>query len=73
MADQQAAALLGAFAKFFPNATTIGSFVNGELIEGRGETSIEIVNPATGQAVLTYRDAGADVVAQAADAAQAAQ
>lgn len=73
MADQQAAALLGAFAKFFPKATTIGSFVNGELLEGSGEASIEIVNPATGQTVLTYRDAGAAVVAQAADAAQAAQ
>ncbi|MBN9117447.1 MAG: aldehyde dehydrogenase, partial [Pandoraea sp.] len=71
MADPQAAALLGAFAKFFPKATTLGSFVNGELLEGTGDANIEIVNPATGQTVLSYRDAGAAVVAQAAHAAQA--
>lgn len=69
----QANALLNAFAKFFPNTETIGSYVNGELVVGTGETNVELTNPATGQVVLSYRDAGADVVAQAAAAAEAAQ
>ena len=49
-----------------------GSWVNGELVEGRGDT-IELINPATGQAFLEYRDAGEALVAAAAEAARTAQ
>jgi len=51
---------------------TFGSWVNGELVEGRGET-IQLINPATGQAFMEYRDAGEALVAQAAEAARGAQ
>jgi aldehyde dehydrogenase (NAD+) len=59
--------LLAAYAHFFPSGV-IGSYVNGELIAGEG-ADISLVNPATGEAFLTYKDAGEKVVAQAVAAA----
>ncbi|MDR5838724.1 aldehyde dehydrogenase family protein [Caballeronia sp. LZ034LL] len=64
--------LLAAFAHFFPNAKTIGSYVGGELIEGAGEL-IQLHDAATGKPSLAYRDGGTAVVEQAAKAAARAQ
>ena len=62
--EQQVAALLQELL----GTTDFGSFVNGDVVTGQGD-EIELINPATGQAFLTYRDAGKAVVADAADAA----
>jgi acyl-CoA reductase-like NAD-dependent aldehyde dehydrogenase len=72
MEHNAAEQLLAAFAHFFPTATTIGSFVGGELIEGAGET-IQLHDAATGKPSLAYRDGGVAVVEQAAAAAARAQ
>jgi aldehyde dehydrogenase (NAD+) len=66
--------LLAAFAIFFPGARSVGSYVGGELITGAnvGE-QVKLINPATGSLFLEYADAGAEVVAKAADAAIAGQ
>ncbi|WEY42677.1 aldehyde dehydrogenase family protein [Paraburkholderia sp. SUR17] len=64
--------LLKAFQHFFPNAETVGSYVNGELVEGRGET-IQLYDAASGEKSIAYRDGGAEIVALAASAAQTAQ
>ncbi|WP_414440224.1 aldehyde dehydrogenase family protein [Burkholderia sp. 22PA0106] len=69
---QHADQLLAAFAHFFPGATTIGSYIDGELVAGQGET-VQLYDAATGEATLAYRDAGADVVAHAAESARRAQ
>ncbi|MDR5882798.1 aldehyde dehydrogenase family protein [Caballeronia sp. LZ032] len=68
MEHNAAEQLLAAFAHFFPNAKTIGSYVDGELIEGAGEL-IQLHDAATGKPSLAYRDGGAAVVEQAATAA----
>lgn len=52
--------------------STFGSWINGELVAGQGE-SITLINPATGQAFMEYQDAGEGLVADAAQAAQQAQ
>lgn len=49
-----------------------GSLIDGELVTGNGD-DIELINPATGQVFLIYRDAGECIVAAAADAAAKAQ
>ncbi|WP_347558999.1 aldehyde dehydrogenase family protein [Robbsia sp. KACC 23696] len=72
MADTAATQLLAAFAHFFPQAKTIGSYVGGELIEGAGDV-VQLHDAATGAPSLAYRDGGAAIVAQAADAAAQAQ
>ncbi|WP_375508772.1 aldehyde dehydrogenase family protein, partial [uncultured Caballeronia sp.] len=72
MDDNAAENLLAAFAHFFPNAKTIGSYVGGELIEGTGEL-IQLYDAATGKPSLSYKDGGAAIVDIAADAAQRAQ
>ncbi|WP_042304093.1 aldehyde dehydrogenase family protein [Paraburkholderia kururiensis] len=64
--------LLKAFQHFFPNAETVGSYVNGELLEGKGET-IQLYDAASGEKSIAYRDGGAEIVALAASAAQTAQ
>lgn len=63
--------LLAAFAPFFPDGV-IGSYVNGEVLVGDG-ADVTLVNPATGVAFLSYKDAGAEVVSKAAVAAVAGQ
>jgi aldehyde dehydrogenase (NAD+) len=72
MENNAAENLLAAFAHFFPNAKTVGSFVGGELVEGTGEL-IQLYDAATGKPSLAYKDGGAAVVELAADAAQRAQ
>jgi acyl-CoA reductase-like NAD-dependent aldehyde dehydrogenase len=63
--------LLAAYAPFFPEGV-IGSYVNGEILAGDGD-DIKLVNPATGGAFLSYKDAGTAVVTKAAEAAVAGQ
>lgn len=72
MAQHIADTLLEAFKHFFPNAATVGSWVNGELVAGSGEM-IQLYDAATGEKSLAYQDGGAEVVALAAPAATAAQ
>ncbi|WP_277183963.1 aldehyde dehydrogenase family protein [Caballeronia sp. BR00000012568055] len=64
--------LLKAFQHFFPGAQTVGSYVNGELVEGQGDT-IQLYDAATGEKSIAYKDGGAEIVALAASAAQQAQ
>ncbi|WP_034298544.1 aldehyde dehydrogenase family protein [Herbaspirillum sp. RV1423] len=68
----EAEQLLAAFAPFFQGAGFVGSYVGGKLVQGSGDL-IALQNPATGAATLSYRDAGAEIVQQAAEAALAAQ
>ncbi|OZI34210.1 aldehyde dehydrogenase [Bordetella genomosp. 10] len=63
--------LLAAFTPFFPEGR-IGSYVNGEIVEGEGE-EIALVNPATGERLASYPDAGPGVATRAAEAARAGQ
>jgi len=63
--------LLAAYAPFFPEGV-IGSYVNGEILAGDGD-DIKLVNPTTGGAFLSYKDAGTAVVTKAAEAAVAGQ
>lgn len=72
MKSNHAEQLLAAFAPFFPSATTVGSYVAGELMKGDGEP-VALINPATGNLFLEYADAGAAVVPRAAEAAVAGQ
>ncbi|HEY9040417.1 MAG TPA: aldehyde dehydrogenase family protein [Roseovarius sp.] len=50
----------------------VQSYVAGAFMPGTGD-DLALTDPATGSVFATYRDAGADVVAQAADAAEIAQ
>lgn len=50
----------------------VNSYVAGELAPGTGHT-LELTDPATGDVFATYKDAGAEVVARAAEVAQRAQ
>lgn len=50
----------------------VQSWVDGALIPGTGH-DLHLTDPATGQVFASYRDAGPDVVAQAAQAATRAQ
>lgn len=66
-AAQARAAALRAGAALIGGAVP-GSWVDGGLIPGEGET-IALVDPATGETILEYRDAGARVAAHAAETA----
>jgi acyl-CoA reductase-like NAD-dependent aldehyde dehydrogenase len=72
MNTTQTERLLAAFAPFFPGAQTVGSYVGGELITGTGD-HVKLIDPATGRLFTEYPDAGADLVAKAAEAAVAGQ
>ncbi len=52
--------------------TFSGSWIAGKLMAGKGEP-IDLINPATGQIFMSYPDAGAELVAIAAQAASTAQ
>ena len=71
MSTHQTETLLGAYQKFFPTGV-IGSYINGELQPGKG-SEISLVNPATGDLFLTYKDAGPDIAKKACAAALAGQ
>lgn len=64
--------LLGELMQPFFDGDAIGSHVGGETLLGSGE-SIALIDPASGETLLEYPDAGAEVVAAAADAAAAGQ
>ena len=65
----EVAALL---ATFFTIDAEFGSWIGGELVPGTG-ASINLINPATAEVFLTYKDAGDSVVEAAAEAATKAQ
>ncbi len=71
MSTHQTKALLDAYKNFFPTGV-IGSYINGELQSGTG-SEISLVNPATGELFLTYKDAGPDLAGNACQAALAGQ
>lgn len=48
------------------------NWIDGDLIAGRGE-AITLANPATGGELVAYRDAGADLLDRAVEAASRAQ
>ena len=60
-----------AMAPFFADGV-VGSWVNGAIMPGKGD-DIELIDPATGKAFLTFNDAGGDVVDAAMKAAVAGQ
>ncbi|SMG02987.1 aldehyde dehydrogenase family protein [Burkholderia singularis] len=72
MENQAAQNLLAAFAHFFPNAKTLGSYVGGQFVEGAGEL-IQLYDTSTGKPSLAYKDGGAAVVDMAAQAGKRAQ
>ena len=67
MQHNQTEQLLAAYAPFFPEGV-IGSYIDGEIVAGDG-AEIDLVNPATGQSFLRYRDAGEAVARRAVEAA----
>ena len=72
MTDDSKSRLLARLAPFFPDATTVGSYIGGQYLIGQGQ-AIHLLDPATGQPFLSYPDAGVDLVAKAAAAAVAGQ
>jgi acyl-CoA reductase-like NAD-dependent aldehyde dehydrogenase len=58
--ERASAALVGDFAP--------GAWIDGALVPGEGET-VTLIDPATGETILTYRDAGPRVAAHAAETA----
>lgn len=53
-------------------ATPLSNWIDGELIAGEGE-EITLINPATGETLVHYRDAGAALMERATQAAQRGQ
>ncbi|WP_386081235.1 aldehyde dehydrogenase family protein [Vreelandella sp. F11] len=53
-------------------ATPLSNWVNGELVAGEGD-AITLTNPATGETLVSYRDAGAGLIERAAQAAERGQ
>lgn len=71
MSAQQTEQMMKAYRAFFPQGL-VGSYVDGELIPGEGN-DISLVNPATGDVTLTYKDATETIAQQACAAAVAGQ
>jgi aldehyde dehydrogenase (NAD+) len=71
MSAQQTEQMMQAYRAFFPQGL-VGSYVAGELIPGEGN-DISLVNPATGDVYLTYKDAKENVAQQACASAVAGQ
>ncbi|MBS3668297.1 aldehyde dehydrogenase family protein [Vreelandella boliviensis] len=53
-------------------ATPLSNWINGELVAGEGE-AITLINPATGETLVNYRDAGAALIERATQAAEHGQ
>jgi len=68
MSAQTEPQLLEKFAAFFPQASALGSWVGGELLDGDG-TAVPVIDPATGRQCLRYADATAALVDRAAESA----
>ena len=66
------AARVAELLKDLTGSSEVQSYVGGELVPGTGH-ALELTDPATGEVFARYKDAGADVVAQAAEAATRAQ
>ncbi|MBL8699643.1 MAG: aldehyde dehydrogenase family protein [Alphaproteobacteria bacterium] len=56
------------WGRIFTGTRSIGSFVNGKLVEGEGEP-VTLVDPASETTLATYRDAGAALALQITDSA----
>lgn len=56
------------WGRVFTGSRRICSVVAGQVVEGRGDV-LPIVDPASGARLATYRDAGAEIAAQAASSA----
>lgn len=63
--------LLKTYKVFFPEGL-VGSYVNGEMIQGEG-AEIKLLNPSTGEVFLQYKDAGEDIAKKAISAASSGQ
>ena len=63
--------LLKTYKVFFPEGL-VGSYVNGEMIQGEG-AEIKLLNPSTGEVFLQYKDAGEDIAKKAVSAASSGQ
>ncbi len=76
MTETRPRTLAALMRPFFPETPStgscIGSWVNGRMVPGTGET-VRLVDPATGLTLAEYPDAGAPVAAEAARAAREAQ
>lgn len=53
-------------------ATPLSNWIDGELVAGEGE-AITLTNPATGETLVSYRDAGAALIERAAQVAERGQ
>nr|WP_295712726.1 aldehyde dehydrogenase family protein [uncultured Halomonas sp.] len=53
-------------------ATPLSNWIDGELVAGEGD-DITLINPATGETLVRYRDAGAALIERATQAAQRGQ
>ena len=69
-ASDQLAALLNGFG--LAAKTPLSNWIDGDLVAGEGE-EITLINPATGEALVSYRDAGAALIERATQAAQRCQ
>lgn len=69
-ASDQLAALLNGFG--LAAKTPLSNWIDGDLVAGEGE-EITLINPATGEALVSYRDAGAALIERATQAAQRGQ
>ncbi|WP_144984050.1 aldehyde dehydrogenase family protein [Halomonas sp. C22] len=69
-ASDQLAALLNGFG--LAAKTPLSNWIDGDLVAGEGE-EIKLINPATGEALVSYRDAGAALIERATQAAQRGQ
>ncbi|KHJ51295.1 aldehyde dehydrogenase [Vreelandella venusta] len=69
-ASGQLAALLNGFG--LAAKTPLSNWIDGDLVAGEGE-EITLINPATGEALVSYRDAGAALIERATQAAQRGQ
>jgi acyl-CoA reductase-like NAD-dependent aldehyde dehydrogenase len=72
MQANQKQALLEMFGAFFPGAQEVGSYIGGELCPGN-DSLITLIDPATGEEFLQYRDAGPELASRAAQRAVAGQ
>ncbi|WP_110665981.1 aldehyde dehydrogenase family protein [Salinicola halophilus] len=52
--------------------TPLSNWIDGDLVAGDGDT-VELTNPATGESLIDYRDAGPALLGQAVEAATRAQ
>jgi len=71
MTEDQGPRVRELFTGFF-KTDEIGSFVNGEIVYGSGET-LSLTDPSSGRIFAEFADAGQSVVDAAMDAADAAQ